>query len=273
MSETPIGEVFASMQTTFPQQPADQQRREAATEIRFGPNDLSQSEQERRAIAAGNRLAEQVMFWHTKDCNVHAPTLKPCSCGLETRLRARLQGAIEQIERSHDWYETAKIKNERLAAAIAERDATIVELRGIIHQAESYVYPGLEGTVIRNLPLSCKNLAKSEQDLLSTIAELRAEVAGLKGAAQFGNMIYELVEQSCDTTLPDNKTDAFITVWQRQKEQIATLQARVRELEDAGDALAQWINNALDDPQACDEYKAVIQHYLQVLEPTPITEK
>ncbi len=86
----------------------DQQRSEAVTEIVFGPNNLSQSEQEWRAIAAGNRLAEQVMFWHTKDCNVHAPTLKPCSCGLETRMR---QLIADQ------------------SAAIAERDATIAELR------------------------------------------------------------------------------------------------------------------------------------------------
>ncbi len=78
------------------------------TEIRFGPNKLTQSEEERRAIAAGNRLAELVMLRHANDCKVHEPTLRPCSCGLETRMRQLIAD---------------------IRAAIAERDATIAALR------------------------------------------------------------------------------------------------------------------------------------------------
>lgn len=36
---------------------------------------------------------------HTDDCAVHSPTLRPCSCGLETRLRAELQEARAEVER------------------------------------------------------------------------------------------------------------------------------------------------------------------------------
>ncbi len=99
-----------------PQQPTDQQRSEAVTEIRFGPNDLSQSEQERRAIAAGKRLADRVMLWHAKDCKVHEPTLRPCSCGLETRMRQLIA------------YQSA---------AIAERDATIAALQARVAELEA----------------------------------------------------------------------------------------------------------------------------------------
>ncbi len=120
-----------------------------------------------------------------------------------------------------------------LRDAIENRDATIVELRGIILQAESYVYPGLEGTVIRNLPLSCKNLAKSEQDLLSTIAELRAEVAE---QARLKDFYYEQRlrrEEDVGKQIAALQ-EAVMLLKQRnyaKEDEIAALQARVRELE------------------------------------------
>ncbi len=149
-------------------QPADKQRSEPVTEIVFGPNNLSQSEQEWRAIAAGNRLAEQVMFWHTKDCNVHAPTLKPCSCGLETRMR---QLIADQ------------------SAIIAERDATIAQLRqgiaNLIRDSNAEIAElraeaaGLRGeTATANLRVL--DLRDDKEKLREQIATLQTELAEYK---------------------------------------------------------------------------------------------
>ncbi len=102
----------------LPTKAFDQQRSDAVTEIRFGPNKLTQSEEERRAIAAGNRLAELVMLRHANDCKVHEPTLRPCSCGLETMMR---QLIADQ------------------SAAIAERDATIAALRDDVQGLQAFL--------------------------------------------------------------------------------------------------------------------------------------
>lgn len=38
-------------------------------------------------------------YWHTHDCSVHSPTLRPCSCGLETRLRTIAERAEAALKR------------------------------------------------------------------------------------------------------------------------------------------------------------------------------
>ena len=40
--------------------------------------------------AVGTILANATIDRHADSCAVHSPTLRPCSCGLETRLRASL---------------------------------------------------------------------------------------------------------------------------------------------------------------------------------------
>lgn len=37
---------------------------------------------------------------HTDDCAVHSPTLRPCSCGLETRMRDEITALRERAERA-----------------------------------------------------------------------------------------------------------------------------------------------------------------------------
>lgn len=35
-------------------------------------------------------VSDDILLRHHNDCAVHSPTLKPCSCGLETRMRSEL---------------------------------------------------------------------------------------------------------------------------------------------------------------------------------------
>jgi Lar family restriction alleviation protein len=35
-------------------------------------------------------INQETEFWHKNDCAVHSPTLRPCSCGLETKMRSEI---------------------------------------------------------------------------------------------------------------------------------------------------------------------------------------
>lgn len=59
-------------------------------------------------------VSDDILLRHHNDCAVHSPTLKPCSCGLETRMRSelsRLRASLSSAE-SHiaiavealEWY-------------------------------------------------------------------------------------------------------------------------------------------------------------------------
>ena len=68
-------------------------------------------------------------IWHTKDCSVHSPTLRPCSCGLETRLRQQLTAANvanESLEKELEQrYADLSVAHARIAELIADRDALL----------------------------------------------------------------------------------------------------------------------------------------------------
>lgn len=66
---------------------------------------------------------------HTADCAVHSPTLRPCSCRLETRLRERAQKAeadLAEAQRERDEHLAARIEADSHAttAVLAQVDLT-----------------------------------------------------------------------------------------------------------------------------------------------------
>lgn len=75
--------------------------------LKSGPfRDLSQYETlaakkddaaDAQAIEAGRELGQRLFLQHRNDCNVHSPTLRPCSCGFETRLRTALLAAEKKL--------------------------------------------------------------------------------------------------------------------------------------------------------------------------------
>ncbi len=173
--------------------PPQQQRSEAVTEIVFGPNNLSQSEQEWRAIAAGNRLAEQVMFWHTKDCNVHAPTLKPCSCGLETRMRqliADQSAIIAERDRTIAELEALRIRERQdwmdkiaaLQARVAELEAAGKTAVRLIHSKEEQI--GTLQARVTTLEEVLQNIERFESGPMSTMESVKTHLRNMARAAK-----------------------------------------------------------------------------------------
>ena len=64
-------------------------------ELVFGPAEKELS------ITEINKHVEAILkdekYFHTTDCAVHSPTLRPCSCGLETRLRSALDALRARV--------------------------------------------------------------------------------------------------------------------------------------------------------------------------------
>jgi hypothetical protein len=68
------------------------------------------------------------------------------------------------------------------------------------------------------------------------IAALR-DLAQLQRYADFGKFFMDVIEKFGDPDLPDDKTDRFVDVWQRERKQVQQLQ---REVEQARGAVAAW---------------------------------
>ena len=64
---------------------------------------------------------------HTKDCAVHEPVLRPCSCGLETRLRANAQYLTAQLALQRQAKIDSQTLVEKLEQQLALTIATLVE--------------------------------------------------------------------------------------------------------------------------------------------------
>lgn len=66
-------------------------------------------------------VSDDILLRHHNDCAVHSPTLKPCSCGLETRMRSelsRLRASLEAMTKEMDEQKQRRVYYQDIVYAV-----------------------------------------------------------------------------------------------------------------------------------------------------------
>ncbi len=216
MSETPIGEVFGSMQTTFQQQPTGSAY--SVEEHMFNQDEIQKRHPQPTDQQRSNYTSAEVteILARASDDQInkllhdikHGPDDEACISvgGLAADMGQPLDGPASDQQRSEAVTEKKRCCcqcgkemwcyiSEEVQAAIAERDATIAELRAEVEQRQWEAAGCLtyaEGCQLGDKPANAATLAmrtvwqlrKDYQESREQIAALQARVATLEEVLQ-----------------------------------------------------------------------------------------